>query len=193
MESLGSARGPLTAGQAPPGLVGERLRVHKCDSAGREVARYEGTVVAHDEHGLALLAPWTHGTCSVGLFSFADGDTFLETYYFHRWWNVFEVRAPAGRLRGWYCNIARPARLVGRDLYWEDLALDVIIAPAGQVQVVDRDEFEALRLDEREPEAHAEALKALAEVQALAGQRRPPFAALLDEVDDAPRRAAPGG
>lgn len=167
--------------------------VHKCDSTGREVARYEGTVVAHSEHGLALRARWTHGTCSVGMFTFEDGDTFLETYYFHRWWNTFQVHTAGGRLRGWYCNIARPARLLGRDLYWEDLALDVVIAPTGQVQVLDEDEFQALRLDEREPQAHAEALQALAEIQALAAHGRPPFAALHNECGGGSLHAGCGG
>ena len=173
--------------------MGQRLVVHKCDSEGHEVTSYEGMVVANDEHGLTLRAHWTQGTCDVGLFALADGDIFLETYYFHRWWNAFEVRSAAGRLRGWYCNIARPPRLVGRDLYWDDLALDLIIVPAGQVQVVDDDEFRALRLDEREPEAYAQALQALAEVQALAAGHRPPFAALDGMLDGSPAPAGLGG
>lgn len=154
------------------------MAVHKCDADGREVARYEGTVVAHDTQALVFQAPWTHGACDVGMFSIQNGDTFLETHYFDRWWNAFEVRAQNGRLRGWYCNITRPARLLGRDLYWDDLALDLLIAPTGEVQVADEDEFRALRLDEREPQAHAEALRAVAEIHALAARHSPPFAAL---------------
>ncbi len=171
MEPLGSAAGALT---------GERITVHKCGSDGREVTRYEGTVVAHDGCLLAIRALWARGTCDVGMFTLENGDSLLETYYFQRWWNAFEVRAAGGRLRGWYCNITRPARLAGRDLCWDDLALDLLIAPTGQILVADEDEFRALGLDEREPQAYAEALRAVAEIRALAARRSPPFAALED-------------
>lgn len=168
----------MTGARPPGGLLGERLVVHKCDSLGREVARYQGTVVAHDERSLALRARWTLGTCEAGLFVFENDDHLLEIYYFARWWNVFELRRADGRLRGWYCNIARPARLLGRDLYWDDLALDLVVSPSGAVRLLDEDEFEALHLAQREPRAYDQALQAVAEIRALVQRADPPFQAL---------------
>lgn len=159
-------------------LVGERLAVHKCDSRGCVVTHYEGKVVAHGEGLIMIRADWTRGACDVGMFTFENGDSLLETYYFHRWWNVFEVRRGDGQLRGWYCDISRPARLVGRDLYWDDLSLDLIVSPSGEVRLADEDEFQALGLAEREPQAHAEALRAVAEIRARVAQGLPPFQAL---------------
>ena len=38
------------------------------------------------------------------------GDRFIETYYTDRWYNIFEIHAREDdRLKGWYCNIAKPA------------------------------------------------------------------------------------
>ncbi|HOR01199.1 MAG TPA: DUF402 domain-containing protein [Anaerolineae bacterium] len=156
----------------------ERLTVHKCDHAGRVVTSYPGTVVACGQVQIAVRTEWTSETCDVGMFVFENGDHLLETFFFALWWNVFELHRADGRLRGWYCNIARPARLAGHDLYWDDLALDLLIAPTGQFQVRDEDEFRALRLEEREPQAHAEALRAVAHIRSLVAQALPPFEAL---------------
>ena len=48
-------------------------------------------------------------------------------------------------LRGWYCNIGKPALLDGDCLSYVDLALDLLVFPDGRQFVLDEDEF--LRLD----------------------------------------------
>jgi len=112
------------------------------------------------------------------LFRLEDGDRFIETFYFHRWWNVFRIHSRSGQLRGWYCNITRPVRLIGRDLYYDDLALDLLVSPTGRVSLDDEDEFRALRLDEGEPEAYRQALQAVCEIRGLIERGCPPFQAL---------------
>ncbi len=159
-------------------LVCRQTSIHKCDSAGRLVTTYSGVVRAQDAEHIVVEAEWTRGRCDLGLLVFEDGDCFVETYYFRRWWNVYQVCSPGGELRGWYCNVARPARLVGEDLYFDDLALDILVSASGEVSVCDEDEFAALRLDEREPEAYSQAREALVEIRSLIARGCPPFTAL---------------
>jgi hypothetical protein len=79
-------------------------------------------------------------------------------------------------LKGWYCNITRPALFVDGVVTSEDLELDLFVAPDRQRLLrLDQEEFEALALDLREPAARAAALSALAELEALAQAGASPF------------------
>jgi hypothetical protein len=100
------------------------------------------------------------------------GDRWTEHFYADRWYNIFEIRAGDGRLKGWYCNVTRPARIDDDEVSAEDLALDLWVAPDGETLVLDEDEFAALSLSPSEREA---AQNALAELQAMVAQRTIPF------------------
>ena len=78
-----------------------------------------------------------------------------------------------GALRGWYCNITRPAVIEEARVSAVDLALDVWVDPAGRTWVLDEEEFAALDLG---PDEVAAARAAVAKVLALAAQRGGPFA-----------------
>jgi len=95
-----------------------------------------------------------------------NGDIFMETYYTDRWYNIFEIHdRDDGTLKGWYCNIGKPAQLESEELIsYVDLALDLWVAPDGTQTTLDEDEFAALDLD---PETRARARLALEELQAL--------------------------
>ncbi len=77
------------------------------------------------------------------------GDRFIETYFTERWYNVFEIHdREDDRLKGWYCNIGRPAVMESENtISYVDLALDLWVAPDGSQTVLDEDEFDALDLD----------------------------------------------
>ena len=178
----------------PAPLVGQWLTVHKRTSTGQPVIAWEGRVVAQDESQITIEAEFTRGFYDLGVFTIDTGDIFHETYYLARWWNVFQVWGRDGVLRGWYCNITRPPLLVGQDLYYDDLALDLLLSPTGKLRLADEDEFEALRLAEREPEAYRQARQAVAEIHALIERRCPPFEALAAHektVQPEARRRAP--
>lgn len=85
------------------------------------------------------------------------------TFYADRRYNAFEVHAADGRLKGWYCNITRPARIADTEVSAEDLALDLWVDPQRRVTVLDEEEFAALDLS---PVERTAALAALREAAA---------------------------
>ncbi|MEU1853994.1 DUF402 domain-containing protein [Streptomyces sp. NPDC019990] len=147
--------------------------------AGRTKIRYTGELLADDGTRLAVRAAWAgSGVRDFGFVRFEPGDVFTEHYWRDRWYAIKEVRSAAGTLKGWYCDIARPALLTRRELVVEDLDLDLWrSADGGDVRRLDEDEFAASGLGERDPEAAAAARSALDELESMA--RGGDFTALL--------------
>lgn len=119
------------------------MRVHKCTHRGERKYSYTGTLDSQDAHRAIITAPWTFDEMALAYSTFSPGDIFTETFYLDRWYNVFEIADGAGKLKGWYANVTRPARLSadGTDLEWDDLALDAWMSTDGHVTVLDEDEF----------------------------------------------------
>ncbi|NUK71367.1 DUF402 domain-containing protein [Streptomyces lunaelactis] len=147
--------------------------------AGTTKIRYPAEVVADDGTRLTVRAPWAgDGVRDFGFVRFEAGDVFTEYYGRDRWYAVKEVRSGDGTLKGWYCDIPRPAVLDGGELVVEDLDLDLWVSADGtSVLRLDEDEFEASGLAARDPEAADRALRALDELELLA--REGGFTALL--------------
>jgi predicted RNA-binding protein associated with RNAse of E/G family len=111
----------------------------------------------------------------LGYTVFERGDRFVEYFYTDRWYSVFAVHTAGTRaLRGWYCNIARPAQISADEVAQVDLALDVWVGPDRACLVLDEDEFAALPL---RPEEVAAARAAVLEIQDLAARGQAPFTA----------------
>jgi predicted RNA-binding protein associated with RNAse of E/G family len=147
------------------------LKPHK-----QKTVTYKGVLIAQEPGYVLVHARWERAAMDLGYVVFAPGDHFFEHYYADRWYNIFEVRSAEGSLKGWYCNITRPA-LVETDLVTsEDLELDLFVAADRQHLLrLDQEEFAALRLDITEPEAYAAALQALHELEDMARRGAPPF------------------
>ncbi|WP_086772752.1 DUF402 domain-containing protein [Streptomyces bobili] len=137
---------------------------------GRTKIRYPAELLADDGTRIAVRAPWAgEGVRDFGFVRFEPGDVFTEYYWRDRWYSVKEVRAASGALKGWYCDITRPATLTGGELVVEDLDLDLWrSADGGDVRRLDEDEFAESGLAERDPEAAAAAVTALDELEVLA-------------------------
>lgn len=150
--------------------------VRKLDLEGRETFRYSGALLARTPTRITLEAIFTRDDrLELGYATFERGDRFVEHFFTDRWYNVFEVHAVGSdQLRGWYCNIARPAVIEADHVSQVDLALDVWVNPDGTAQVVDEAEFAALPLEPRDVEA---ARAAVDEILRLAARRAWPFAA----------------
>ncbi|MFF3965494.1 DUF402 domain-containing protein [Streptomyces griseorubiginosus] len=138
--------------------------------AGRTKIRYEAELLTDDGTRVTVRAPWSgEGVRDFGFVRFEPGDVFTEHYWRDRWYAVKEVRDAEGILKGWYCDITRPATLNGTELVVEDLDLDLWVSADGkEVLRLDEDEFEESGLKERDAEAASAATRALNELDELA-------------------------
>ncbi|MEW2300978.1 DUF402 domain-containing protein [Streptomyces sp. NPDC006655] len=147
--------------------------------AGRTKIRYPAELLHDDGTRITVRAPWAGDTArDFGFVRFEQGDVFTEFYWRDRWYAVKEVRAADGTLKGWYCDVTRPATLGGGRLVVEDLDLDLWRSADGtDVRRLDEDEFAESGLAERDPAAASAAAAALDALEALA--QGPDFTALL--------------
>lgn len=142
--------------------------------AGRTKIRYPAELLHDDGTRVTVRAPWAgDGVRDFGFVRFEPGDVFTEHYWRDRWYAVKEVRDSAGTLKGWYCDITRPATVSaapsGTELLVEDLDLDLWRSADGSTVLrLDEDEFAASGLTRTDPEAASAAVAALDELEALA-------------------------
>jgi predicted RNA-binding protein associated with RNAse of E/G family len=143
----------------PRGEQPTAITVIKLDHDGHEVWRYSGVVLARGETGVQLEAHFNRDDHDAGYVVFRRGDRYIEWFYADRMFNIFQIHdVDDDHLKGWYCNICNPADISDHEVRCEDLALDVWVAPSGELQVLDEDEFAALPID---VETRARALSAL--------------------------------
>ena len=152
---------------------GDAIRVIKRNAAGQPVWEYSGVLESFDGAALCLVAYFNVDDRDDGYFVWQRGDRFVEWYYTGRWYNVFQIfDRTTGSLRGWYCNLTRPAVIADSVLAWDDLGLDVFVYPDGRTLTLDEDDFRALPLAETE-RRHAEA--GLADLLSRARRGDEPF------------------
>jgi predicted RNA-binding protein associated with RNAse of E/G family len=152
--------------------------VRKLDLNGEQVWSYSGVMVEHGPAHVRLEARFSRDTMELGYTTFEKGDRFVEWFFTDRWYNIFEVHSVRDdRIKGWYCNVTKPALIGDGVVSAIDLALDVWIGTDGSLLVLDEDEFAGLDLTEADRHA---ALKAVEELKELARSRRPPFDGLGD-------------
>ncbi|MFF4157677.1 DUF402 domain-containing protein [Streptomyces sp. NPDC001678] len=138
--------------------------------AGRIKVRYPAEVLTDDGTHVVVRAAWA-GTSArdFGFVRFEEGDVFTEHYWRDRWYAVKEVRDGGGTLKGWYCDVTRPAAVGPDGIVVEDLDLDLwVSADETAILRLDEDEFAASGLAERDPGAADAALRALDELEGLA-------------------------
>ncbi|GAB2912203.1 DUF402 domain-containing protein [Streptomyces heilongjiangensis] len=147
--------------------------------AGRTKIRYPARLLDDDGVRVVVHADWASPRVrDFGFVRFEPGDVFTEHYWRDRWYAVKEVRDARGGLKGWYCDITRPAVRSGGELVVEDLDLDLWRSADGTAVLrLDEDEFADSGLLTSDPEAAAAALAALDELELLA--RDGGFTALL--------------
>ncbi|WP_410535778.1 DUF402 domain-containing protein [Streptomyces sp. KL2] len=149
----------------PPGGT---VTVVLLKSRGRQV-RYPATVERDDGVHAVVRAPWAGPPVrDFGFVRFESGDVFTEHYWRDRWFSVKEVRGPDGALKGWYCDVTRPAAVAGSTLTTWDLELDLwVSSDRSAVLRLDEDEFAESGLPESDPETAGRARRALDELERL--------------------------
>ena len=149
-----------------------RIKVQKKNPLGEVTYEYEGTLLNRDNHSIVLEALFDRADMPFMDVLFKTGDRFVEYYYKDRWYNIFAVHdREDDRIKGWYCNIGKPAIFEDGTVSYVDLALDLWVSADGRQTVLDEDEFEALELNE---ELKRGALKGLEELKQLFLNEKPP-------------------
>jgi protein associated with RNAse G/E len=150
------------------------LTVYKHDHQGALVWQYEGVLVDSGATWVCLDATFNRDDIDAGYVLFRRGDALREWFYSDRWYNIFRLQdVHDGRLKGWYCNITRPAVITAESISADDLALDVFVTPEGGVTLLDEDEFATLDLDAHDRQA---ALDAVEQIRQAVATRSGPFA-----------------
>lgn len=148
------------------------VTVVKLNPAGEAKIQYQGEVLQETPDGVVLLAYWRLAAKDLGYTVFEPGDRFTEYYFHHRWFNIFDIADAQGRRKGWYCNIAEPARIGTERIEQVDLLLDVWVDPAGNMQILDEDEFAAdTTLSNEQRQGARQGLQDL--LQCIAAQEEP--------------------
>jgi len=139
--------------------------------SGRTKIRYGAELLADDGNQVTVRAPWAGaGVRDFGFVRFEPGDVFTEHYWRDRWYAVKEVRDARGSLKGWYCDVTRPAEVSSSGtIVVEDLDLDLWCSADGTTVLrLDEAEFTTSGLTARDPEAASAAERALDELEELA-------------------------
>jgi uncharacterized protein len=157
-------------------IMTDLLTVKKLNLQQELIMAYDGTVLERTGDTLVLEARFNRETLDLGYAVLEHHDRFIEHFYTDRWYNIFEIHSVHDdHLKGWYCNIARPAVFGSDALEQIDLALDVWINPDGSYHLLDRDEFDALDLDRT---TRLRAQQAVGELIYLLYHRAAPFTSI---------------
>lgn len=127
----------------------ETIEVIKLNLMREETWRYPGEVLHRQPGAVLLQAFFNRDDIPFHGIVLGRGDRFVEVFYADRWYNIFEIHdRESDRLKGWYCNVSRPAEFAAGKVLYVDLALDLLVYPDGCQLVLDEDEFAALPIDE---------------------------------------------
>lgn len=134
--------------------------------------QYEGVEVSRGENLVTVEAFFNRDDLPFQGIVLKRNDRFVETFFSNKWYNIFEIYdCDDGGLKGWYCNLAKPAVIDAKSVAYVDLALDLWVTPDGVQKVLDEDEFEALELND---EMRANVLAGLRELEEYFESKNPP-------------------
>lgn len=151
-----------------------QYRIIKRDHRGNDVLEYAGMIRERTATMVCIDAFFAFEDRDLGYVTLRKGDLFTETFYSDRWYNVFRVQdVHTEELKGWYCNITRPADIQDDYVAADDLALDVFVYTDGRTLLLDEDEFSLLNIPDAD---RLSAKKAVEEITHLVATRQPPFA-----------------
>lgn len=146
-------------------MKNQMLTVIKLNPQRVETWRYAGNILRREPNAVVIEAFFNREDTLFHGIMLKKNDRFVEIYYTDRWYNIYEMYdREDDHLKGWYCNVSRPAELSDGQLAFVDLALDLLVYPDGRQLVLDEDEFEALHLSR---DLEKQALAALEELQTL--------------------------
>jgi uncharacterized protein len=157
-------------------MSGSPITVYKNNHRGEPVLKYQGNIIERGDNYVCLRAYFERQDANLGFTIFRRGDLFIEWFFSDRWYNIFQVHdGDSDLIKGWYCNITRPANIAEDSIAADDLELDVWIMPNGTLMLLDEKEFSELDLHTDERMA---ALRAIQAIRQDAAERLGPFRAI---------------
>lgn len=148
------------------------MKVLKKNLAGEVTWEYEGEVIQRGRSFVTIEAFFNRDDLPFQETVLKRNDRFVETFYTDKWYNIFEIYdRDDGKLKGWYCNIAKPAVIDADAVAYVDLALDLWVSSNGTQTVLDEDELEDLNLAD---ELKQKVYESLRELQSLFKLKNPP-------------------
>lgn len=148
------------------------MKILKKDLADEVTWQYEGVELHRDENSITVEAFFNRDDMPFQEIVLKRNDRFVETFYTDKWYNIFEIYdRDDGKLKGWYCNITKPAVIEDGQVSYVDLALDLWVSADGRQTVLDEDELEELTLD---VELKRKAFAGLREVKQYFESKNPP-------------------
>lgn len=149
------------------------MKVLKKNLADEVTWQYDGVVLNRGANEITLEALFNRDDMPFMDIVLKRNDRFVETFYSDRWYNIFEIYdRDDGKLKGFYCNIGKPAVIEDDFVSYVDLALDLWVSADGRQTVLDEDELEELNLD---TELKQKVYTGLKELQGMFKSKNPPL------------------
>jgi predicted RNA-binding protein associated with RNAse of E/G family len=137
---------------------------------------YVATPLLVNPQYACVRAIWTRPAVNLGYMQFAPGDILDEHFYADEWFCVFTVFRADGQLRGWYCNVTKPAVITSTSITSVDIELDLFVAPDRIATLrLDVDEFETQRYQVHNPVLYEAGYAAFEKLESMARNHQAPF------------------
>lgn len=138
------------------------MKILKKNLADEVTWQYDSEVLRRDENSITVEAFFNRDDMPFQEIVLKRNDRFVETFFIDKWYNIFEIYdRDDGKLKGWYCNITKPAIIEDGHVSYVDLALDLWVSADGTRKVLDEDELDALMLDDETKQKVYESLQEL--------------------------------
>lgn len=125
---------------------------------------YQAKIINKAENFIQLEARFNRDDSIISGIHFRNNDRFLEVFFTDRWFNIFEIHdKDDDHIKGWYCDICKPAQISDHQVKYIDLKLDLVVHPDGRFEILDEDEFDALEVNVQTKTQALNALKFLKE------------------------------
>jgi hypothetical protein len=148
------------------------MKILKKNLAEEVLWQYDGVELARNETSVTVEAFFNRDDLPFQEIVLKRNDRFVETFFTDKWYNIFEIYdRDDGSLKGWYCNLTKPAAIDAESVAYVDLALDLWVSADGRRKVLDEDELDELGLDE---EMRAKVFAGLHELEEYFESKNPP-------------------
>ncbi len=123
--------------------MGEIFTINSRGFDGRIKRSWQCELLKRSGPQLEFLGSFDRDVSHAHLGQISKGTYSFEFYWLDKCYNVFRFHEPDGTFRNFYCNINLPPALGHRVLEYIDLDIDIVVDAAGNISVLDEDEFEA--------------------------------------------------